>query len=323
MVTHHPTLRRSAIVMASCVTVLVASTGPASATFRGQNGRIVLQENTVKNGIELITAQPLTGAWRRVTDVAGIPVYPDWSPDGRHIAFELDSPAGDRCRIELMRADGTGLKNLSHQRRGCEQNPSFTPNGRRIVFVVQRCMNCTERISSMSLRGHHRRRIVDSPFGMHSKDPNVAPNGKRVSFIAEGEQNRAALFIVGIHGHGLRKIVPQSFDVERKHDWAPNGRRILFNNNANEADLPSNLMTIRPDGTHLRRLTHFTGGRPNPPKAHVGSYSPDGRWIVYRRTIGDRTKWFRRPVGPGLSREVTYRRGLVPSGNGDWGAAVR
>jgi len=323
MATRHPTIARAGILSASCVLVLVASAGPGRATFSGHNGRIVLQEDTATHGVQLITAQPVTGAWRRVTDVAGFPVYPDWSPDGRHIAFEEDSRSGDHCRIMLIRADGSGLKNLSHHRRGCEQNPSFTPSGRRIVFVVQRCMNCTERISSMNLRGHSLRRIVDSPPGMHSKDPNVAPNGKRLSFVAETEQNRAALFIVGIHGRGLRKIVPQSYDVERKHDWAPDGRRILFNNNANEADLPSNLMTIRPDGTHLRRLTHFTGGRPNPPKAHVGSYSPDGRWIVYRRTIGDRTKWFRRPVGPGLSREVTYRRGLVPSGNGDWGAAVR
>src|SRR4029079_19671796 len=132
-------------------------------------------------------------------------------PDGRHIAFEEDRGSG--CSIMLMRADGSGLRNLYQHRRGCEEKPSCTPRGIRIVFVVQRCLNCTERITSMNLHGRSLRRIVDSPPGWHSKDPNVAPNGKRLSFVAETEQNRAALFIVGIHGRGLRKLVPQSFDV--------------------------------------------------------------------------------------------------------------
>jgi Tol biopolymer transport system component len=175
----------------------------------------------------------------------------------------------------------------------------------------------------MNLRGHDRRTIVDSPPGFHSKDPNVSPDGKLVSFVAENENNRAGLFIVGIHGFHRHKIVPLSFDVERKHDWAPTGRRILFNNNANETDLPSNLMTIRPDGTHLRRLTHFTQTGPDAHKVHVGSYSPNGRWIVYRMTIGDQTKLKRIPVNGGAPHTVILERGRAPLGNGDWGAARR
>ena len=41
----------------------------------------------------------------------------------------------------------------------------------------------------------------------------------------------------------------------------------------------ANIATIRPDGTHLRFLTHYQGGDV---QALVGSYSPDGRWIVFR-----------------------------------------
>lgn len=50
------------------------------------------------------------------------------------------------------------------------------------------------------------------------------------------------------------------------------------------ADFPNpgdsaNIATIAPDGSGLRYLTNFTGGQLN---AFVGSYSPDGRWIVFR-----------------------------------------
>jgi len=40
-----------------------------------------------------------------------------------------------------------------------------------------------------------------------------------------------------------------------------------------------NSPTVRPDGTDLRLVTHYQGGTAN---AFVGSYSPDGRWIVFR-----------------------------------------
>jgi Tol biopolymer transport system component len=43
-------------------------------------------------------------------------------------------------------------------------------------------------------------------------------------------------------------------------------------------------VTIRPDGTHFRQITHYQGGDV---KATVGSYSPDGRWIVFRLTDHD------------------------------------
>ena len=89
-----------------------------------------------------------------------------------------------------------------------------------------------------------------------------------------------ALFTVDIHGGNLFQVTPFTFDVALKADWAPNGRRLLFTDNA---DLPppnsANIATIRPDGTGLRLLTHFQGGDV---KAFAGSYSPDGRWIVFR-----------------------------------------
>jgi hypothetical protein len=41
---------------------------------------------------------------------------------------------------------------------------------------------------------------------------------------------------------------------------------------------------LRPDGSHLTRLTHFKGRDLN---ALPGGFSPDGQWIVYRVETGD------------------------------------
>jgi Tol biopolymer transport system component len=90
-----------------------------------------------------------------------------------------------------------------------------------------------------------------------------------------------ALFTSGSDGSDPSPITPFSFNVGFKHDWAPDGQRLAFIHNADFA-IPgesANIATIRPDGTDLRFLTHYRGGELN---AFVGSYSPDGRWIVFR-----------------------------------------
>jgi Tol biopolymer transport system component len=51
---------------------------------------------------------------------------------------------------------------------------------------------------------------------------------------------------------------------------AGNGR-ILFQ---------ANVFTMRPDGTGLVQLTHFTGGQV---QAFIGGWSPDGKEIVWHR----------------------------------------
>jgi Tol biopolymer transport system component len=66
------------------------------------------------------------GSQRR--QVSPLGVEPDWSPTGNRIVFRLGSD------IALMRADGSHLQRLTHG-RAIDSQPSYAPNGRRIVFV--------------------------------------------------------------------------------------------------------------------------------------------------------------------------------------------
>jgi dipeptidyl aminopeptidase/acylaminoacyl peptidase len=133
----------------------------------------------------------------------------------------------------------------------------------------------------MKLDGSDRRQITTGT-GFGVTDPNVSPDGKTLSFVDfNGLDFGQALFTTDIDGGNLSKVVEFTFDVGIKHDWTPDGRRLAFTVNA---DFPhpgdsANIATVRPDGTGLRYLTQYQGGDVN---AFVGSYSPDGRWIVFR-----------------------------------------
>ena len=52
---------------------------------------------------------------------------------------------------------------------------------------------------------------------------------------------------------------------------------VLFRSYEDDETRQSQFMTVQPDGTGLRQLTHF----PNGTLVLSASYSTDGRWIVY------------------------------------------
>lgn len=92
-----------------------------------------------------------------------------------------------------------------------------------------------------------------------------------------------ALFAISIRGGTPRQVTPTLYGIGFKHDWAPHGSRLVVSDNADDPDHPSNLVTIRPDGTGLRYLTHL---QTSDQRALVGGYSPDGKWIIYRLEHG-------------------------------------
>jgi Tol biopolymer transport system component len=73
---------------------------------------------------------------RQVTHVDGDAVNPDWSPDGRLIAFEWGTE--EAARVAVMNADGSGLRTLPQTgSAGCPLGPPclFVGGGRSATLV--------------------------------------------------------------------------------------------------------------------------------------------------------------------------------------------
>ena len=113
-----------------------------------------------------------------------------------------------------------------------------------------------------------------------------------MSLISE-PPNGVALFIVKANGTGVRQVTPWALRAGGRADWSSDGRRIVFRTIPLD-DVGGDIYTIRPDGSGLRRLTHF------PPTVRLGElgFSPDEKRIVFS-------------MGPDNSRDM-----FVMSANG-------
>ena len=297
-------LLSSMVAMAVLTTLVLAPT--AHATFPARNGLIAFMADT-GGGYQLYTVRPNGRDLRQITHVDGDAIKPDWSPDGRRIAFALNE-----CSVALMNADGSGLRVLPSQTPGgCEGDPSFTPDGSRLVYERYDPSIEDDAVWSMNLDGTDRQRITSAG----APDPNVSPDGKTVSFLG-GPEDATALFTARLDGSDLFQVTP-SIGVAFKHDWAPDGRHLAITDNGNDLSKPANIATIRPDGTGLRYLTHY---RSPELRAYVGSYSPDGQWIVFRlENHGSYGLYRMRPDGSDL-HPILPPSSFRPR-NIDWGPA--
>jgi hypothetical protein len=170
---------------------------------------------------------------------------------------------------------------------GCEGQPAFTPSG-AIVYEHFDFDTEDDGIWGMGRDGGNQHHIISPwPNGAGgAPDPNVSPSGQLTfagtDFSLIGPTDPAqGLFGSDLGGNGFHELLPMDVDLAIKHDWAPGGEHIVVTTNASlfHADATANIATIRPDGSGLHYLTDYQGVDVT---ALVGSYSPDGKYIVFR-----------------------------------------
>ena len=166
---------------------------------------------------------------------------PKWSPSGSMIAFTRVA-SWKATSLYLVRPDGSGLRRLV--RGPNPMNPQWSPNGKRLLYLdgkpTRRALHVVD------VRTGSSKRLVD---GVHYySDPGWSPDGSMISYV---KQRR--LFVARANGSRPRRL--SRLVVWGAPTWAPDGSRIAFESRRGPASR-SDIWTIRPDGSGLRRLTY-------------------------------------------------------------------
>ena len=269
-----------ALAAAGCGNGATATTAgektPVQAT--APEGAIVFHTERDGDSGLYVTAPDGSGQ-RRISPLPTNEGDPDWSPDGKRIAYMTPGSAsidiyvrdvasgevtqvtyhsaddalpdwsGDGTRLAFVRdediyvvaADGSGERNLTRN-EAFDFEPAWSPDSTRIAYTSE------DGIRIMAADGSGSRLLETG--GCCDTTPAWSPGGRSIAFDRNGESG-PGLYVVGANGGEPRKV-PGTGAEDGGPAWSPDGSRLAFHRGEDDA---RELYSIRLDGTGLRRLT--------------------------------------------------------------------
>jgi dipeptidyl aminopeptidase/acylaminoacyl peptidase len=235
-------------------------------------GTADMDANRVAHDIWVVPTAP--GSQPRRLTQTGHDTRPQWSPDGKSIAF-LSSREG-APQVYVMSAQGGNAKKITSLSTGAD-NEKWSPDGRWVAFtssVFPDCAGdaCNRARDDAAEKSKVKARVYDHLLYRH--------------WVHWSDGKRSHLFLVAANGGAPRDVTPRAdYDVppdERgdANDFAfsPDGKELCFTAVTDRPEAIStngDLFVVPTSGGEPKRITSNPGFDGHP------SYSPDGRFIAY------------------------------------------
>ena len=107
--------------------------------------------------------------------------------------------------IYVVRADGSGVRNLTPKPVGAYADPAWSPDGRKIAFVSDRDGN--SEVYVMNANGKGQRNLTRNPA--FDADPAWSPDGRKIAF-ASNRDGKYGVYVMNADGSGQRRLAQHS-----------------------------------------------------------------------------------------------------------------
>jgi TolB protein len=174
-------------------------------------------------------------------------------------------PASGGRPLRLTDNDSVGEEAVAY-------DPSWSPDGKHILFTEFRCEGCLGRIHVMPARRAAGKHWLTRAIGV-GFHPRWAPNGKLIAFVGTD----GGIYVMRPDGSHKRLIASGGLTSDGPA-WSPDSRRLAFSRQ--ETATRWRLYVVRADGTGVHPLTSGRFPAVNP------SWSPNGRMIAFAEELG-------------------------------------
>jgi Tol biopolymer transport system component len=189
--------------------------------------------------------------------------HPEWSPSGRQIVVFGGTGVGPQ--LQVLDRLGRAVRQIT-DRPGTNVDPSFSPNGKKIVFVgcpQAECYKQDYEIFTVPLAGGAGKRLTRDKIEDH--DPSYAPDGSGLAWVSKFPLVDGTAWdvrISGVDGSNPRRLVGDD-GLTSRPEWSRDSTKIYFHRRAPD-DTHFDIYEIRPDGSGLLQITTGTGGKEYP-----------------------------------------------------------
>lgn len=178
---------------------------------------------------------------------------PDWSPDGKQIAYS--STKDGNCEIYVIDLASRRDRRLTTN-EAIDSSPSWNPKtGTEIAFTSDR--SGTPQVYIMDSDGANARRLTYE--GAWNDSPAWSPKGDRIAYVSRIE-GKFVLMMLDLGSHKSTRLLGGPFNCADPR-WSPDGRHLSF---ASDREGRYDIYTSDADGSNVR---HLTRGEP--------SFTPD------------------------------------------------
>lgn len=183
---------------------------------------------------------------RQLTYQPGFSFEPEWSPDGRYLAYSYDPPLNrpaEPSTILTMQADGTRRTDVgARMGLGSVTSPAWSPNGRMLAFVALTDNSMWGTLYVAHRDGSVSRRVTGPE--LEARSPHWAPDGKRIVVTCGRNQNTSLCVIRLSDGRVQYLTRPGAWANIERPTWAASGL-VVFSALGRQAS-DSEIYSLRP-----------------------------------------------------------------------------
>lgn len=222
----------------------------------------------LKLSLVILISFALTLPWGAVFLSSAPPAYAAFPGENGEILFTYPAV------VESVNSDGSGSQFVAGCSDGCGRL-DWSPSGERFVHAYE-CDECLSKLVIDRADGTHRQVLKR---GADPRSAAWSPGGHRIAFIRDHWSQKidsAVSDIITVRLDGSdRKRIDRTFRRWHKSDldWSSRNRFVF---RASPGKRKGNeLFTLRPDGSHLRRLTNNNASDSRP------DWSPNGKRLAF------------------------------------------